>query len=202
METKRGAKSRTPRLPDASDGPAASFSRHHIFDSELALLLVREWSWGFKSAVQLRKEANAAYNDQVNLLRKLKMNPDHASKSLAAISGLGSDGHYENNINKQLKSLLGIPSFPEPSSECVPLKILKPKGQHKDESTQMVDFPILGPHVYLSWLYEHKPAVFRQQFMGGDASGSYNLYYLYFLSFDKCTLVSFLYRCFFGCFLE
>ena len=37
----------------------------HTFDSELALELVRMWGLGLKSACQLQKEAQYAWNDQV-----------------------------------------------------------------------------------------------------------------------------------------
>ena len=157
---------------DRSRTPPSLTPRQHIFDSKLALVLVRDWSWGHKSAVQLRNEAHAAYQDQVDLLTRLGISTDHASQSLASISALGTYGEYESNISKQLKTMLGDPTFPEPHCEAVPMRILKPKGEHIDEEIRPVDFPIIPPHLYLAWLWKSKPDIFAQQFLGGDATGN------------------------------
>ena len=170
MESHR---SRSPRLRSGAVSASSGIRgvQPHVFDSALALELTRDWSWGHKTACQLPRDAAASHKDQLDLLAKLGIkNRDHASRSLAAMAALGSDGKFENHVKRDLVNLLGAPSFPEPHYEAVPMKVLKPKPS--EDSVQMVNLPMMDVHHYFSWMYEHNRAVFNMQFLNGDSTGA------------------------------
>ena len=144
----------------------------HQFDSQLALVLVNHWAWGHKPAVELQRECAAALEDQYTLLRRLGLSLDFASKSLKALADLGTGGLYPNSIKRDLVTFLGEACFPEPICEAVPMTILKPKARHDaDTDVAKVDFPIVLPHTYLAFMYEHLNNLFVDQWLGGDANG-------------------------------
>ena len=145
----------------------------HDFDSKLGLLLVKNWAWGHKSAPQLQAESAAAYEDQITLLQNLNLSADFASKTLQKLASLGTWGKHQHNIKSELVKMLGEPCFPEPSYHPTPMLVHKHKATDAEGQTvKMVDFPVVLPHAFLSFIYKHHHTMFVQQYLGGDASCS------------------------------
>ena len=145
-----------------------STGQPHNFDSHLCLHLVRQWAWGQKSAGEVQKEAALALKDQHELLQRLKLSRDFASRSLTHIAAIGSAGANPGSCSRDLKNLLGNPIFPEPHYEPVPMKVLKPKDSMETVVTE--SFPIQDPHVLFAWYYHHHREVFNILVLDGDAS--------------------------------
>lgn len=161
------ARSRSPRCGGAqsSGNKLRDPDGCHVFDSELALLLLKQWSWGHKSAHQVQLESQAAYQDQVNLLTRLGLSIEYASESLRRMGSVGSHGKHEQNCKRDLVRLLGKPSFPEPYVGPVPQLILKPRPG--DAQVQEAPFPINDIHELFSLLWHKHPQEFAVNFLGG-----------------------------------
>ena len=71
--------------------------------------MIKQWCWGYISAVQLRECLGKSYNDQVQMLNRIGVSTDHASKALKALASLGTQGRYDGNVAAQLKRWLGAP---------------------------------------------------------------------------------------------
>ena len=74
--------------------------------------MIKQWCWGYISAVQLRECLGKSYNDQVQMLNRIGVSTDHASKALKALASLGTQGRYDGNVAAQLKRWLGAPRLP------------------------------------------------------------------------------------------
>ena len=79
----------------------------YTYDSELALFLLEEWSWGKLSAPEVQVFAKKAYDDQLKVLRANGVSDECASSSLKQLGGLGSSGKHVSNIHQELIRWLG-----------------------------------------------------------------------------------------------
>ena len=62
----------------AEDAPMEQQTRvSKLFDSSLAARLVVQWGWGHMSAPEVQKIAKAAFDDQVAVLEKLRLDKQH-----------------------------------------------------------------------------------------------------------------------------
>lgn len=138
-----------PRLLDLLGNP----------DSSLALLLIRKWAWGHYSANEVYELANRALEDQLALLRSLKISDSFASQSLQILAGIGSEGMYPGNMRRDLIVALGEPPVPEPVYIRAPMLIAKP--QPGEASKQEVDVAMYLPHEMVSYMYREHRAVFQ-----------------------------------------
>ena len=75
----------------------------------------------------MQKEAHAAYEDQVKLLRRLGVSIEFSDSILKTLAELGSKGKYEGNIKRDLMAAIGYPKMPEAIEFAVPMRITKPK---------------------------------------------------------------------------
>eukprot|EP00972_Heterocapsa_arctica_P075478 11132851-Heterocapsa_arctica.AAC.1 len=73
-----------------------------IFDSRLAHGLVMDWGWGHMSASSVQRQAKLAHDDERALLDRLGQSPDHGSRSLKALAGLGNSGSLPGNVHRDL----------------------------------------------------------------------------------------------------
>ena len=64
----------------AAPSVVISSSSGFVFDSEEALGWIQEWAWDGLSSISVQKYALKAYNDQIELLDRLKMS--HSSVAL------------------------------------------------------------------------------------------------------------------------
>ena len=115
-----------------------------MFDNEWCFHAVKQWAWGLTSAVQLQLEASRILADQVALLGRLGVSPEHASKNLKDFAALGAHGQYKGNASRDLARRLGEPSIPEPFYAQVPMAISKHAAA--GVTTPVRPFPILLPH--------------------------------------------------------
>ena len=142
----------------------------HVFDSKHALRLVKKWSWGLKSGIQLREEAQDAYDDQLAVLNNVGASREFAQKSLKRLAGLGSSGRHPSNIKDQLVTMLGEPTTTRATCYNIPMKILKPGPGIPN--VQDVPVPIFEPHAQASDIYHHNRPRFNKMFLGGCDDGS------------------------------
>ena len=68
MAPKSNARSRSPKTKTSASSKK-QMPGAFKFDSKLALALVKQWSWGHKSATQVQKDAALAYADEADLLK-------------------------------------------------------------------------------------------------------------------------------------
>ena len=141
------------KRPNAPPSTAVATSRIHQFDKKLALYLVRRWAWGHKSSAEVQREALKAYEDELDLLDRVSMSADYASKSLKCLAWLGSKGALGGNIFRDLKTLLGDPKMIECAWEMVPMVVAKP--EHGAETVRVAPFPLLLPHEMFAALYKY-----------------------------------------------
>ena len=76
-------------------------------DSELAMHLIRQWSWGLYSANEVSVLARNALSDQKALLVKVGAPANFVSQSLEMLANIGSQGartHIHTNADKQTNS--------------------------------------------------------------------------------------------------
>ena len=141
----------------------------HRFDSELALDLVKQWSWGDPSACQAQHTAAKSFADQINLLRKLNLPESHAAKTLAVLAGLGANGKYQGNIAAELKTWLGEPQLPA----CVsfPINVMVQKPRSTANTIRQMQMPMMLPHLMMSHFYNTDKSAFCYKVLGaGDFS--------------------------------
>ena len=81
------------------------------FDSKLASYFVEQWSWGHLSACDVQRQASLALADQRDMLNRLQVSSDYASKSLVKLAAIGSEGRNDGNCKRDLIRALGDPSF-------------------------------------------------------------------------------------------
>ena len=63
------------------------------FDSELGVLLVLQWAWGFRSAPSIQQEAQKSWNDMKALCKRFGVDASvHGSKTLRQLAALGTFG--------------------------------------------------------------------------------------------------------------
>ena len=120
------------------------------FDSELVLHLLRQWSWGQISAAELQRLAYKAYQDEINLLKKLNQPEELGSKSLKSMAGVGTFGKNPGNIQKELLLILGQPEIPEPFQTKIHVVVQKPRvGRTRmfKPAVQLVSQSFLLPQV-------------------------------------------------------
>ena len=86
------------------------------FDSDLVAELIKQWCWGFISAVEIQTIAYKAFQDMKSVLIKLNLSHDHIQSSLRFLASLGTWGRYPGHISQELKIWLGEPSIPPPRS--------------------------------------------------------------------------------------
>ena len=156
-------RSRSPRLHAAAPN-------EDRFDSVFGRYLVKQWSWGLKSAIEVQKEASLALTDQQSLLRGLKISGDFASMTLQGLAGIGTSGKHQGSCKRDLVSWLGDAPMPNAHIEVAPMKILKPRASDKDPFKKQ-GFPIMDPHEWFAWLYHQRRATFDQHFLDSDSSG-------------------------------
>ena len=135
------------------------------FDNEWCFHAVKQWAWGLTSAVQLQLEASTILADQVALLGRVGVSPDHASKNLRDFAALGAHGQYKGNASRDLATKLGEPSLPAPFYAQVPMVISKPAAV--GATTEVLPFPILLPHELFAYIYNESKDRFGEYFMDG-----------------------------------
>ena len=146
------------------------------FDSQLGLHLLKEWTWGHKSAIEVQRLAALALADQRDALnnaqgqRALPLS-GHTSQMLEALAGLGNSGRIGGNCHRDLLRFMGEPKYPKPLMAPVSVKVQKPKRFQPSEVS--VELPFLLPHEYFAFLASEHPSTFASQFLGDvDGSGS------------------------------
>ena len=113
-------------MEPASESTDTKTNRLQI-DSDRARNLVRKLAWEVFSSPDVQCQAALAYNDQVKMLKSLKINADHAHKDLLRMAKFGSRGRQPNNIHGQLQKLLGEPDAPTPTAFRVDADYLRTK---------------------------------------------------------------------------
>jgi hypothetical protein len=161
---RRRAAARQMLLAPAAQPPRDQ--RMGIFDSRLAHALVMDWGWGHTSASQVQRQAQLAHDDERALLDRLGHSPDHGSRSLKALAGLGNNGSLPGNAHRDLVAYLGEPDVPKPLLAKVHVAVMKPRlGLRRQAELGEVAF--LLPHVHFAHLYTNHRAVFDLQMLGG-----------------------------------
>ena len=117
------------------------------------------------SATQVQVLASKAFEDQCNLMDKVRMSRDHISASLQFLSGLGSCGRYSGNCDRELKRWLGTPEYP-PAAE-LPVRVIVQKGRLGLDTIQNVNVPVFLPHVTFSHYFHQHPDKFKNLFPAG-----------------------------------
>ena len=84
----------------------------YTYDSELALFLLEEWSWGELPAPEVQNFVKNAYDGQLEVLRANGVSGECASSSLKQLGGLGSSGKHVGNIHAELIRWLGDSGTP------------------------------------------------------------------------------------------
>ena len=116
-------------------------TRKFEFDAALAAELIERWCWGFCSAVDVQKLSHKSFLDMRAVLQKTGMSDDHIPSSLKALASLGTWGRHPGNVNKELKSLLGEPSYPPPRSFPLRVKVSKPRASQKNDQANRCRYP-------------------------------------------------------------
>lgn len=145
----------------ASSGPA----KNDGITSQMVLYLIKEWSWGHLSATKLQVIARKAYEDQVQILRRLGISEDCVDDTLKRIASLGSSGKHPGNCHSELLRFLGEPSTPSPMMHPIPIKREKISSAHPEEIVQ-VHQPFFLPHVLFSFYFHNDKARFQELFLG------------------------------------
>ena len=115
------------------------------------------------SANQVQQIAKCAHDDEVRLLRSLKMNEDLANPVLRHLGKLGAEGKHPGNVLTQLKHYLGDPLSPPCMMHPIPMKLPK---SNKTEC----QIPFWLPHATFAWYWNDDQDRFRQLFLGGRDS--------------------------------
>ena len=143
------------------------------FDSELALHLLREWSWGKISAPEIQRIASTAFKDQVELAKKLKGTCDDCSKSLARLARLGSNGNHPGNAHRELLTWLGEPVSTKPLSVEISVVVQKFKNNRKlkiglgnNLSIRKVPIHFMLPHMVFHNLFNNFNDKFKEFMFG------------------------------------
>ena len=123
--------------------------------SELACLLIKEWSWGQISTPMVQKIAQAA---------KIDMG-DPVHPHIDRLATLGCSGEYVGNVHRDLMDrLLNEPIFNPALSQMTLWTKIK-FGQTKETSCS-----ILLPHELFAHMYSQGPEIFERLLMNGDRS--------------------------------
>ena len=146
------AKPRCIKKTSAAAGAEVDAGAHGtmVLDSHAAWNWLQKWSWGKMSSIEVQQEAFNNYKDYQRMLYKIGLNEGWIPSSLKELSQLGTWGGNTGNINRELKHLLGEPTFPKPMMVTVPMVTPKPKTG--EAITKDVQFPILLPHEIISRL--------------------------------------------------
>ena len=116
------------------------------------------------SSIEVQQEAFNNYNDYQRMLYKVPLNEGWIPRSIQQLAQLGTWGGNPGNINRELKHLLGEPTFPKPMMVTVPMVTPKPKTC--EAITKDVQFPILLPHEVISHVYHNHPTLFSSLHIG------------------------------------
>ena len=138
------------------------------FDSDLAGHLVDQWCWGYKSAIEVQREAHLSYRDQTKLLESLGLSRDYAQPSLTRLARLRNWGAQSSNVKTDLVTAIGEPKIPEACFVQVFTQHLK--AEDEKDSVIETAFPILLPHESFAHMFHEEQAIFgppyRQQCSG------------------------------------
>ena len=132
-----------------------------IIDSVLVRRLLRDWSWGHKSAVEVQQLCLASYNDLKDIGCE-----DKIPSSLKAIASAGQWGKNERHVHNKIISMLGQPVNPPPMSLDITCAVLKPKPEQSP--VMRVSLPFFLPHCMLSFMYHHDRPYFDKELCGGS----------------------------------
>jgi hypothetical protein len=141
-----------------------------MMDSHLAKHLIVEWAWGHMSAAEVQRLAALAYDDERELLSKLRQPPSSGSASIKALAGLGNFGKHSQNIHRDLVAFLGEPDSPPPFEVDITIKNLKPLPD--EDAVRMQKMPFFLPHVEFAHFYSQKKQVFTEFMLGGSGFDS------------------------------
>lgn len=136
-------------------------------NSHLGTLLIEEWAWGHKSAVEVQVAAAASLKDHEAVLLGLGLDVGFAPSDIRKLSEIGTKGKHTSNCKRDLLNLLQDPDLPEAYQVSVPMKISKVDAEQ--EVVQERSFPILLPHETFAKLYQDDKPLFSKLLMdGGD----------------------------------
>ena len=199
--SRQGGRNQRHKARVASPSAASPSVAPHCFGnltSSLAKVLVSEWSWGFLSAPTLQKLAKSTIVDQKALLVKAsqdgKVREELLGQDLVRIAAIGAEGKYPGNCHRDLVTVLGKPSMPQPFQTTVTVKVHKPKacalakarlmmhrvlpkskgkGKAKAKASttfeKQVKVDVSLPHDDFHHLYTHHRNVFNRLFLSDEA---------------------------------
>ena len=163
--------------PASSSSVLPSGSKRH--DSGLGKFLVQSWSWGEKSAAEVQRLTSKAREDEQALLRRCGLDVSLGSSMLKALAGLGSNGKFVGNINKELQRHLGEPDVPIATTFEIPMRVLKPRLPNRfgrmavavaPFSISRQKAPFLLPHVWFHHLFHNNRREFHRTIIAEDES--------------------------------
>ncbi len=120
---------------DRLDGVVQVAANSKTFDSALCRQLLKDWSWGLRSASTVQWCAYSAFQDEAVLVEKiatatshtLGLDPSHfRSKTLASLARLGSFGRHKNHCHRDLLVFFGDCPSPDYERFDIEVKLQKP----------------------------------------------------------------------------
>ena len=124
-----------------------------VLQSRLGRFLVRQWAWGMMSPQNVHKTASLELQDIRQLVENCSV-PNVTMQSfprledLEALAGLGHNGEFKGNMNKEMMQLTGTTQLAiRPSTTRLPVKkVGTPWGTYCDIS-------ILWPHSLFATIF-------------------------------------------------